>query len=196
MADDEVVVPSEGNAGLDPARAALKPILDYLGGQEGDSAPSGLTTKSTKEFVSGSQSESTTPTASSEGYSMFAKTAEGAEKMNTEVVKYEPDSEKGKRQKVVILEGDGGGGGRARNPIGGAGRSTDASYGYMQFKSPLFRQHVGSSQYKLLIPLGGSYLPQIAGPFRPLTMETQGGVPQCLGAEAAGTGMPINMDLE
>lgn len=192
MAEDEVVVPSEGNAGLDPARAALKPVLDYLEGS--GSEPSGLTTKSTKEFVSTPvAAESTTPSASSgERYSMFHKTAEDAEKADTETVKT-----KEKKQRAVILEGDGGGEGRrARNPIGGAGRSTDADYGYLQFKSPLFRQHVGSSQYKLITPIGGGYFPQIAGPFRPLTMETQGGFPQCLGAEAAGTGMPINMDLE
>ena len=189
MAEDEVVVPSEGNAGLDPARAALKPILDYLDGSGGDSAPSGLTTKSTKEFVSGSKSESTTPTASSEKPTPAPEKEYPTSKL--------PEDEKKERVKIVEgLDPPARASRGVRNATGGAGRSMDASYGYMQFKTPLFRQHIGSSQYKLIVPTHGGYLPQIAGPFRPLTLESQGGFPQCLGPEAMGTGMGINIDAE
>lgn len=203
MAEDEVVVPSEGNAGLDPARAALKPVLGYLEADEAKSSaaaaakkesdPYGvqdsLLSKPSREFVSHPKYEKTTPSASSEKPSSAPSKEYPTSKL--------PEEEKKQRARIVEgLDPPARASRGVRNAAGGAGRSMDASYGYMQFKTPLFRQHVGSSQYKLIVPTHGGYLPQIAGPFRPLTLETQGGFPQCLGPEAMGTGMGINIDAE
>jgi hypothetical protein len=182
MAEEEVAVPSAGNPDLDPASKA----------ETGESS-----------------NESTTPSASSGGEPdwdrIHAENAEFKPWMYDDPEYQRGDSEPDKeestnkdiksgRVKFTFLTG--GGGGSARRAVGGAGRSSDPTYGYLKFTSPLFQQHVISSQYKLIVPTIGGYLGQVCGPFRPLVMESQGGFPQALGGECSQVGMAINMDLE
>ena len=93
----------------------------------------------------------------------------------------------------------GGGGGGEKRPsrikrsgLFGISNSTSKDYGYLKFKSPVFKE-AAMVNYSCIFPLHG-YLPQVCGPFRPITTESIGGMPQSMAQEASTTGGPINLD--
>jgi hypothetical protein len=109
----------------------------------------------------------------------------------------EEDKANGITSRPKIIMGEGGGHGasgsvRKRSGKFGISNASSKDFGVMKFKSTVFSNAV-SSTYTCLFPLSG-YLPQVCGPFRPITVETIGGFPQSLSQEASQVGGPVNID--
>ena len=178
MAEDDVIVPSEGNSALDPTKASngLKP-----------SEPLKPSSTPTEDKKAGRPIGGDSGKQKLEDY-WANRRAKAAEDLANGI---KP------RPKVIFNEGGGGGGGGA----GGGGRrsgkfgitnSSARDYGAMKFKSKIFADAC-SGAYTCIFPLSG-YLPQVCGPFRPITVESIGGFPQSLAQEASNVGGPVNSD--
>lgn len=88
--------------------------------------------------------------------------------------------------------GDGGVRARARIAQFGIGNSSSVEYAQMRFKSKTM-QEACSPKFTCAFPMN-THLPQVCGPFRPITLSSQGGLPQSSLQESIGTGIIPNMD--
>ena len=185
MAEDDVIVPTSGNSALDPTRA----VSGLVGSSIEDKANAAANAASKSfgdpsKFVSRPNKLGDSGKSDLEGYWMGRHAME------------EEDAANGifKRPKIIMNEGGGGGGGssRARSGKFGITGASDRDYGMMKFKSKTFADAC-SGKYTCIFPLSG-YLPQVCGPFRPITVESIGGFPQSMGQESSSVGGPVNMD--
>ena len=199
--DDDVIVPSSGNTALDPTKAVnglVGKVTDSLRTADAKQSPALRPSEALKP--SAALQRSLTPTeeknlgrpvggdsgkADLEGYWTARKSME----MQDEANGIE------KRPKSIIRDGGGhGASGSVRQRSGKFGISGAArrDFGIMKFKSQTFTDAC-SGAYTCIFPLSG-YLPQVCGPFRPITIESIGGFPQSLSQEASNVGGPVNSD--
>lgn len=184
MAEEDVIVPTSGNPALDPTRAVsgLAGAIATASKTASDDVASKFVGRPRKE--GDSRGYDSKEKSSVEGYWQGRMAMESMDRANG----IEP------RPKHVMGEavGGGGGGGGRRSGKFGISNSTARDYGSMKFKSPVFRD-AAFATYTCLFPLSG-YLPQVCGPFRPITTETIGGYPQSMAQESSQTGLTTNMD--
>ena len=190
MAEDEdVIIPSSGNTALDPTRA-LSGLVRSSSLEEKANAVANAASKSfgdPNKFVSRPKGGDS---GKSELENYWKRRHEKAAEDLANGIKPRP--------KTITASGGGGGGGGER-PSGikrsgkfGISNSTAKDYGTMRFKSPVFKD-AAMATYSCIFPLNG-FLPQVCGPFRPITMETIGGFPQSMAQEASNNGGPVNSD--
>ena len=184
MAEEDVIVPTSGNTALDPTRA----VSGLIGSSIEDKANAAATAAS-KSFGDPSKFVSR-PKRGDSGKSELEGYWAGRKAMDAE------DEANGitKRPSIIMGEGGGGSGGSARARSGkfGITGASARDYGTLKFKSKVFTDAC-SGAYTCIFPLSG-YLPQVCGPFRPITVESIGGFPQSMGQESSSVGGPVNMD--
>jgi hypothetical protein len=186
VAEEDVIVPSEGNSALDPTKA-LSGLVSSSSLEEKANAVANAASKSfgdPNKFVSRPKGGDS---GKSELENYWAnRRAKEAEDLANGI---KP------RPKIIMGEGGGGGGGgssRARSGKFGITGASARDYGTLKFKSKVFTDAC-SGAYTCIFPLSG-YLPQVCGPFRPITVESIGGFPQSMGQESSSVGGPVNMD--
>lgn len=192
MADDEVIVPTSGNPALDPSQTE-----SGLVGRLNLGDP-----RSDKTFVK---------EGSSSGGKHWSEIAEESEKNRrrslSESDRQKEDlkaywdkrmdekrrnPEKEKPKATFHDAGGGGGRGRWRSMQYGISNSSGVDYAMMKFKSKTM-QDACSPKFTSAFPMN-THLPQVCGPFRPITLSSQGGMPQSSLQESIGTGIIPNMD--
>lgn len=196
MAEEEVIVPTSGNPALN-----------------GD-AVSGLVARMVGDKLSDTRADKTFETRLGYyGGKHWSERAEEAEKNRrrslTESDRQKEDTEaywakrrdrrdrlgqNEERPKAILSGGysGGGDGGRARIARFGIGNSSSVEYAQMRFKSKTM-QEACSPKFTCAFPMN-THLPQVCGPFRPITLSSQGGLPQSSLQESIGTGIIPNMD--
>ena len=188
MAEDEdVIVPTSGNPALDPTKA----VSGLVGSSIEDKANAAANAAS-KSFGDPSK---------------FVSRPKGGDSGKSELENYwanrrakaAEDLANGIKPRPKTITGDGDGGGhnasgsvRQRSGKFGISGAARRDFGIMKFKSQTFTDAC-SGAYTCIFPLSG-YLPQVCGPFRPITIESIGGFPQSLSQEASNVGGPVNSD--
>lgn len=200
MAENEVIVPTSGNPALDPSKAesgligrlnlqgkfsdtrenkVFEQRLGYWGGKHW----SELAEESEKNRRR-SLTESDRQKEDTEAY--WAKRRDERDRLG----------QKEDRPKAILSGGYSGGddGVRARARISqfGIGNSSSVGYAQMRFKSKVM-QEACSPNFTCAFPMN-THMPQVCGPFRPITLSSQGGLPQSSLQESIGTGVIPNMD--
>jgi hypothetical protein len=193
--DNEVIVPTSGNPALDPSKAesGLVGRLN-LEGKFSD-------TRAEKKFET---------RVGYWGGKHWSQIAEDSNKNSRrllsegdrqkEQLKEYWDARKRKEQQnpdkkprhTQSVGGEGGGGGRGRSMQFGISNASGANYATMQFRSKVM-QDACSAKFTSAFPMN-THLPQVCGPFRPITISSQGGLSQSSLQESIGTGLIPNMD--
>ena len=185
MAEDEdVIVPTEGNSALDPTKASSGLVGTIEGKANAAAEAARTSTGDASKFVSRPKGGDS---GKSELENYWAKRRQEAAEDLANGIKPRPKS--------IINDGGGhGASGSVRQRSGKFGISGAArrDFGIMKFKSQTFTDAC-SGAYTCIFPLSG-YLPQVCGPFRPITIESIGGFPQSLSQEASNVGGPVNSD--
>ena len=187
MEEEDVIVPTSGNSALDPTKASSGLVGTISGKANAAAEAASRSMGDPNKFVSRPKGGDS---GKSELENYWKRRHEKAAEDLANGIKPRP--------KTITASGGGGGGGEKRpsrikrSGLFGISNSTSKDYGYLKFKSPVFKE-AAMVNYSCIFPLHG-YLPQVCGPFRPITTESIGGMPQSMAQEASTTGGPINLD--
>jgi hypothetical protein len=195
VAENEVIVPTSGNPALDPSQAEsglvgrlnlgdsrsekkFETREGYFGGKHWSQIA-----EEQEKNRRRSLTESDRQKESTDAYWVKRK---DKERLN-------PDT-KPKHTQSGGGGGDYGGGGRrgGRSTQFGISNASGVDYAVMRFRSKVM-QDACSPKFTSAFPMN-THLPQVCGPFRPITLSSQGGLPQSSLQESIGTGIVPNMD--
>ena len=177
MAEEEFIGPTEGNPALDPTRVGSGLVGSFE-----------TLDREAKEKISASRPliEADRQKNSLDEYWAKRSADKDASKRSE---KSKRASKVGERRSAI---NEGGGGGSSR--VASSMQSLLGNdYAVMKFKSPTMQMACESSAYTCTFPVHG-YLPQVCGPYRPISASYHGGMPQSGIHEATGTGYSLNRD--
>jgi hypothetical protein len=199
LAENEVIVPTSGNPALDPSRAESGLVAKLnLQGKFSD-------TRSEQKFETrvGYFGGKHWSEMAEEGEKNRRRSLSESDRQKEDLDEYwrkrkddakrNPDNRP--KQTQYGGGGESGGGRRGWNGRGmqfGISNSSGVDYAVMRFKSKVM-QDACSAKFTSTFPMN-THLPQVCGPFRPITISSQGGLPQSSLQESIGTGIVPNMD--
>ncbi len=175
MAENEVIVPTSGNPALDPTKVKSGLVASSAPKQKDWAQEVEESEKNRRRSLSESDRQK-------EDLDEYWKRRNDEKRIN-------PDT------KPKHTQTDLGGGGGSRGGRGvqfGISNSSGVDYAVMKFKSRVM-QDACSPKFTSAFPMN-THLPQVCGPFRPITLSSQGGLPQSSLQESIGTGIIPNMD--
>ena len=195
MAEDEVIVPTSGNPALDPSRAesGLVAKLNLQGKFSDTRAEQKFETR--VGYFGGKHWSEMAEDGEKNRRRSLSESDRQKEDLDEYWRKRKDDARRNPDNKPRHTQSGGGGGGGGWGGRGmqfGISNSSGVDYAVMKFKSKVM-QDACSPKYTSAFPMN-THLPQVCGPFRPITISSQGGLPQSSLQESIGTGIVPNMD--
>lgn len=197
MAENEVIVPTSGNPALDPSKAESGLVARLnLEGKFSDTRKEQVFEQRLGYYGGKHWSE-----RAEESEKNRRRSLSESDRQKEDLKEYwdkrkdrdrrSPDN----KPKHTQSGGYGGGGSgmtRARVMQFGISNSSGVDYAMMKFRSKTM-QDACSPKFTCAFPMN-THMPQVCGPFRPITLSSQGGLPQSSLQESIGTGLIPNMD--